>query len=905
MAGNDAIPTTIFTSLCNEHDRNPMKEINQLKNAKCIDSSPSLRNEKFHNQYRTQFRSCIRIRPFLSSDSNSSIANNLKLTPSRTKFNTSRSNKYHEQHKCDDNDWKDSKILEVRRRRRSNNGDENTNGLDYLLLKPQPKLNEAAKIIEMHSSSNNQKQYSNMMGYNKVKNKKSKKQNKIIADISSNPEDASPDEDYSNYDTFPFDTILDENTSQAEVYDQVAKTMVNDLFKNSASCCHHVLMSFGISNSGKTHTLIGNHHCPCPSTPPTLLRTKPKPSTTASTSKSTNGTSITQKTKRKDTIVDSYYDTNVIHSTPTKHNDTFSQKILPQDGILPRIIYDIFSLSQKSKDSSKAKALFYLSIIHIHNDQAIDLLSQNKCSPYSSSQYTSTGSSKPVKVLYNAAKKTFESNPLPKLVECLSFEQTMTSITTALKGIHVKKTNLNTNGSSRGHTMITIKMASNSKKITIVDMAGIERIKKSNVIGSALKESIAINENNTAVLNLLRVLKFNSNKSGQFQLSTDKGEKENVQYFNSRNEDQVKKSNSSDKDTQQSSQPQIVPYRQCTLTMLLQPIFTGWDLKQNDRKKPFHVLKNGNNYNSEISCNNSRPDPTMVVTMLVSVYPGVLDYAEKRALLKQIDALRGLSFDTTATYTTCNPTIYESEHEQYQDSRRQSDTSSLSSASVIVRSGQHNQSPLQAILNQKKHDSPYWKRVAKKSPLRKLSAVVSANTKRLKPTPPKSRTKSQNYDSSSCSLMQNNGKLIQEICQLKDENLRLHERNSELEQTCTRLMIDNDSLRMENRKRKGNVKEERSEMGKKMKYHHPLLPMPLHNHIQETRKCNEMYEVIITGGGELKKPFQLRVPSYWNENKVNDGNTSSPKSEKNESKLTSKSALMTLSNMLEKGTHRG
>jgi len=73
-------------------------------------------------------------------------------------------------------------------------------------------------------------------------------------------------------------------------------------------------------------------------------------------------------------------------------------------------------------------------------------------------------------------------------------------------------------------------------KIMIIDMAGLERTKKSAVYGTAMKESNCINQSIMRITNVLKALKYNERRTGAKQ--------------------------------------KLVPYRESKLTMLMQPILT-------------------------------------------------------------------------------------------------------------------------------------------------------------------------------------------------------------------------------------------------------------------------------------------------------------------------------------------
>lgn len=99
--------------------------------------------------------------------------------------------------------------------------------------------------------------------------------------------------------------------------------------------------------------------------------------------------------------------------------------------------------------------------------------------------------------------------------------------------------------SSRGHTVIILQpVVVNGEdytlggQITVVDMAGVERTKKSGVHGEGMRETIAINSSIGTVMNCLRRIKANT-------------------------------------EIDDKSLSNVVPYRESKLTMLLQPLLSG------------------------------------------------------------------------------------------------------------------------------------------------------------------------------------------------------------------------------------------------------------------------------------------------------------------------------------------
>ena len=60
---------------------------------------------------------------------------------------------------------------------------------------------------------------------------------------------------YLNSQKFQFTKLFDEKSSQEQVFKNVCHSMLKDVFTNFKS---GVIFSYGVTNAGKTHTIIGN-----------------------------------------------------------------------------------------------------------------------------------------------------------------------------------------------------------------------------------------------------------------------------------------------------------------------------------------------------------------------------------------------------------------------------------------------------------------------------------------------------------------------------------------------------------------------------------------------------------------------------------------------------------------------
>ena len=393
---------------------------------------------------------------------------------------------------------------------------------------------------------------------------------------------------------YQFDTVLTDKNDQIDTYEAVggedmAWDAVMPLFKyvqgeNEAK--QHVIVSMGVSNSGKTFTVFGDS---------------------------------------------------------THHKSKSSQQ--DDKGIVPRLIDDLFLVQEELKKEGKCHVLtntngtdikfgLQLKMVHVHNDHIYDMLSSFKSEDDDELIPRDQQSGQKKRPNVSEMVDTFETRPIsssrvdtslqelkvmidkntqdfkikPNILTCYNSKHAQDMLNQGLKRGISTSTNMN-KYSSRGHTMISIQpvlsdcsnISTNKRNksikstivgdlINVIDMAGIERTKTSAVYGVSMRESISINTTISSMLQCLRAIKDQSN--GQMTLS---------ETSHSRNH------------------PKVIPYRQNKLTMLVQPLFSGNSVGRTDVTKM-----------------------TTNIKILVAVYPGVKDYNEKKTLMNEIDSLRGL-----------------------------------------------------------------------------------------------------------------------------------------------------------------------------------------------------------------------------------------------------------------------
>ncbi len=588
---------------------------------------------------------------------------------------------------------------------------------------------------------------------------------------------------------YHFDAILDDSSTQEDAYNHVcgdgmALDVVAPLFNyySDKEAKQHVIVSIGVSNSGKTYTMFGDR----------------------------------------------------------KHQE---------EGVVQRLFDDIFVtgttiLNKKIKHQrdlrNKSNLAIQLSMVHLHNDHIYDMLStvDNHQHGLNNKEKIQTRRSS---VLQKAA--LFESRPLhqndahlkelkiqtdretqdfainPTIITCQNPADARRILDEGLKNNTTTSTNLNKQ-SSRGHTIITIRPVLNHQaeehdvigdSITLIDLAGIERTKTSAVTGKAMRESVSINTSISAVLQCLRAINHIHGKNTS--------QSHNVKYDDVENMNPAQQNIITSKQTSRTSKH--IPYRQNKLTMLLQPLFSG----NFHGKSDIMTVKN-------------------TVKMLVSVYPGIKDYNEKKALLGEIDALRGLK-----THITMERKIVSKKSDDTLVSEESSITSRIPPTSNI-----------ETEINYKDVAPP--QKISNSSPLKRLVSKVKTSSSK--------KRKSEVVE------------LLERIKTLEDDNNKMIESYQKIKRKCKDLKHDNDNLKSELEKSKQSEMKlrQKMEMGREETTSHvqiieksfhqsrdirrrqqTLLSSPVRNHMKAVQATSAVFCGTLHGSMTTRPPFQLHIPS--------------------------------------------
>lgn len=174
-----------------------------------------------------------------------------------------------------------------------------------------------------------------------------------------------------------------------------------------------------------------------------------------------------------------------------------------QKGLAPRIIQNIFWLTNENKD--RFSFSLSASMIELYRNSLVDLLHKGS---------GSTLATKTPIVRTDRHGKVHVENVLEQTCNDSHDLEALLSIGHQNRAIAATAMN---SESSRSHLILSIKVSSTNKetnevilgKILLVDLAGSERLKKSEVTGDAQKEAIEINKSLTALGDVMEALTKN------------------------------------------------------------------------------------------------------------------------------------------------------------------------------------------------------------------------------------------------------------------------------------------------------------------------------------------------------------------------------------------------------------
>ncbi|KAK4876269.1 hypothetical protein RN001_012691 [Aquatica leii] len=292
--------------------------------------------------------------------------------------------------------------------------------------------------------------------------------------------------------TFKFSKIIGPNSNQTKLFDEVVKGKVLE-FINGSNC---TLMSYGASGSGKTFTIVGTSEEPgiIPRSLEYLFRTLPtlpevpliKPNASGGISYMTEADCLQDKMDRQ-----------ILLSKHTNmdcalHKQTYK-------AMQERLSNELVGLIDQPLGPDVMLNV-WVSFAEIYNENIYDLLKPHPCK----------GQSRQKLCLGNVNSDTYI-----KGLSSISVSSGLEAYLILQYGLHNTKyaaTSVNSQ-SSRSHCVFTLKIAqastTNKEEFVSVfnfcDLAGSERIKKTQNVGDRLKESNSIN---TSLLVLGRCIKL-------------------------------------------------------------------------------------------------------------------------------------------------------------------------------------------------------------------------------------------------------------------------------------------------------------------------------------------------------------------------------------------------------------
>lgn len=334
---------------------------------------------------------------------------------------------------------------------------------------------------------------------------------------------------------FSFDRVIGPKTSQEEMYHEIGgQSIAQESFHpilhgicnqrhgqmpsegRNLEAKNHVIISMGVSNSGKTFTLIGDE----------------------------------SGSNEDEGVIPRLIDDLFAHINDEQFLAFINQPSLKNNHHKSHINLEV-----------------EISMVHVHKDRVFDMLSlhtgekrsslnSNVSKMINAFETTSKEQTFMKELKISQDKTTQDFFVQSNAVRCPTPEKAREILFTGMQQNTVASTKMNKR-SSRGHTMVTLRPIlhirdphSNMGSISllggyvaVIDMAGIERTHSNDMNRLTIKESVSINSSISAVLHCLRSIKNNQESQQTRNLSK--------------------------------KMSLLVPYRQNKLTMIMQPLFSG------------------------------------------------------------------------------------------------------------------------------------------------------------------------------------------------------------------------------------------------------------------------------------------------------------------------------------------
>lgn len=291
---------------------------------------------------------------------------------------------------------------------------------------------------------------------------------------------------------FEFDHVLDQSCTQVHLFEQIGRQLVNNLIEGNNA----LLFAYGVTSSGKSFTINGNVQMPglIPRSLAYLFKQLSNQINPAGLIFYNNHSFQFNNNEEKE-FNDEWHSSNEIDLEQTFCIARFHwKKISHPISEWARLAIPDNEISSADTNNNNSKHLrrhytIFISFLEVYNNTIFDLLQfQDK----NNIAFTRT----PRNILNNSEMICVHN---AREIEVSNFKEAIQIFAYGLQNRRICQTELNST-SSRSHTIFTIKLVHLNKKFkakvnqySIVDLAGIERAKRTNNFGTKLMEASNIN----------------------------------------------------------------------------------------------------------------------------------------------------------------------------------------------------------------------------------------------------------------------------------------------------------------------------------------------------------------------------------------------------------------------------
>lgn len=310
---------------------------------------------------------------------------------------------------------------------------------------------------------------------------------------------------------YEFDKIFDQDCTQENLYTSKIKNIIND---NVWSGYNVTIFAYGQSGSGKTYTM-GTHD----------FSNDDNANTNANSS-------IRRKIRTKLIIGQEEKKDEQLQEDEIEHEHEHQSILNKDDGIIPRVAYDLFHNNNDNKNIS-----IQMSYLEVYNEEIRDLLSSSP----------SNNSKSPIKQHQQNELRIRDDGTVTNLT-ILNVKNTF-HVKNIMKEACKKRvtalTSIN-NVSSRSHAICTfyIKVVDDisnkndtticSSKLSLVDLAGSERVKRTNAIGDRFSEGVHINKGLLVLGQVISTLSEQSQSQAQQSKKNNRISNSHIPYRDSK-----------------------------------------------------------------------------------------------------------------------------------------------------------------------------------------------------------------------------------------------------------------------------------------------------------------------------------------------------------------------------------